>query len=458
MPATGKPNPPPANETSPPPEPDVKGRDVPMPPPAVKATLTAEEEKINAAILSGVNYLKSNQLNSGRWDNGTHPVGYAALPGLALLECSVAAKHPSVQVAAKFVRLNANKLDATYELALAILFLDRLGDTKDRALIQTLAVRLIAGQTTTGGWDYRCPVLGPPDHNLLLAFLRKVRPNGELANPLQQVPQSGNPLPAHLKKLTIVQVNDGTVNPSGLMENFKPGAKRRGGRSGDNSNTQFAMLALWVARRHGVPMERTLSLVELRFRSSQNEDGGWGYLYENWRTATNPSMTCVGLLGLAAGHGFVLETPPAKENKRDGNQPKQGEQDAAIQRGLKSLGTFVGDPTGKGLPGGAVNLYSLWSLERVGVLYNLKTIGNKDWYGWATKVLLANQNANGSWWTRGYQQSTTTIDTCLALLVLKRSNLMQDLTETLRILPITDPDRALPAAPRPAPAAGGPGE
>src|SRR5262249_10052952 len=37
-----------------------------------------------------------------------------------------------------------------------------------------------------------------------------------------------------------------------------------------NSNTQFATLALWVARRHGVPIDRSLRLIVRRFRTSQN--------------------------------------------------------------------------------------------------------------------------------------------------------------------------------------------
>src|SRR5207253_1493547 len=43
----------------------------------------------------------------------------------------------------------------------------------------------------------------------------------------------------------------------------------------DNSNTQFALLGVWAAGRHGVPMERTLALLVKRFRKSQNEDGSW---------------------------------------------------------------------------------------------------------------------------------------------------------------------------------------
>src|SRR5262249_16901415 len=70
----------------------------------------------------------------------------------------------------------------------------------------------------------------------------------------------------------------------------------------DNSNTQFALLALWVAQRHGVPVERTMNLLVNRFLTSQNEDGGWGYRYQkNGGEATNQPMTAVGLLGLAVG-------------------------------------------------------------------------------------------------------------------------------------------------------------
>jgi hypothetical protein len=151
-------------------------------------------------------------------------------------------------------------------------------------------------------------------------------------------------------------------------------------------------------------------------------------------------MTCVGLLGLAVGHGFAQETAGAGKGGKEGGPAKKQKEDAAIQRGLKKLGQYVGDPIGNGGVGGQTNLYFLWSVERVGVLYNLKTIGNKDWYDWASKILLRQQARNGSWWTRGYAGSSSTIDTCLALLILKRTNLVRDLTDSLHMLAITDPD------------------
>ena len=72
---------------------------------------------------------------------------------------------------------------ATYEIALAILFLDKLGETRDEATIEMLAMRLIAGQTPTGGWTYKCPILERSDQKNLLSLLKKLN-NPELFDPI----------------------------------------------------------------------------------------------------------------------------------------------------------------------------------------------------------------------------------------------------------------------------------
>jgi hypothetical protein len=85
----------------------------------------------------------------------------------------------------------------------------------------------------------------------------------------------------------------------------------------------------------------------------------------------------------------------------------------------------------------------LWCVERVGVLYSLKTIGNKDWYRWGVEALLPSQQGDGSWSGGGYHGSAPTLDTAMALLFLKRANLTRDLSESIRLhLGITDPDAA----------------
>src|SRR5207244_7827766 len=145
-------------------------------------------------IDAGVQVLRGTQGNLGTWSRDNHHLaGYAALPGLTLLECGVPASDPAVQRAAAFVRWAAPKMDKTYELSLSILFLDRLGNPKDRALIETLAVRLIAGQTVTGGWHYSCPIVSTSDHKKLINILRHLEPP-KLFNPLDVQVAQLNPL------------------------------------------------------------------------------------------------------------------------------------------------------------------------------------------------------------------------------------------------------------------------
>ena len=111
------------------------------------------QEDVNKAIDRGAEYLKKKQLATGCWENN-HTTAYSALPALTLLECGVPASDPHIRKAAEFVRGHVKRVaagSATYELSLALLFLDRLGDPKDRKIIRSIALRLVAGQTAEGG-------------------------------------------------------------------------------------------------------------------------------------------------------------------------------------------------------------------------------------------------------------------------------------------------------------------
>lgn len=210
----------------------------------------------------------------------------------------------------------------------------------------------------------------------------------------------------------------------------------------DNSNTQFAMMALWVARRYNVPVEKTMALVDQRFLTSQHQDGGWGYQYN--LTGTTPSMTCVGLIGLAVGHGSYKESLGADWKKVATQSAKQ---DPNIQGGLAALHKYIGvAPNNWDQKVPLKNLYFLWSVERVAMLYNLKTIGNKDWYNWAAQMLVVNQQPDGQWGLcEHYHGQSPTLNTCLSLLILKRANFVPDLTESLKeYIPIKDPGAGNP--------------
>jgi hypothetical protein len=206
----------------------------------------------------------------------------------------------------------------------------------------------------------------------------------------------------------------------------------------DNSNTQFAILGVWAAGRHGVPMERTLALLVKRFRKSQNDDGSWGYHFSTIEEMRgSPAMTCSGLLGLAVGHGLIAGASSS-------NRPSA--KDTAIKKGLDALSQHIGRPLGdppgriarrparRAITRSPINLYFLWSVERVGMLYGLRTIAGKDWYHWGAEMLVDHQDANGGWMCDGYHGTSFQTDTCFALLFLKRANLTRDLTQRLQFL------------------------
>jgi hypothetical protein len=306
-------------------------------------------------------------------------------------------------------------LDYTYSLSAAIWFLDRLGDERDVLLIQHLAVRLMAGQNEAGGWSYFCPTPSEDDQARLRTGIwqRDRRKNDSRPDKEKDKNQPGLP----------PEIEDQLRRLQGL----KPGLQGRPVQpvEGDNSNTQFAALALWVARRHHLPVDPALARLEKRFRSAQHPNGGWHYLTNSDEGSTSPAMACAGLLGLAVGQGAANDGAIQKSNSKDRN--KDPNIRAAFRHlehlllGLSKVKVMAG-PQDQGF-------YFLWSLERVAEIYGLKTIGGTDWYAWGSTVLINSQMRDGSW--RGaYSQGG--VDTSLALLFLLRSNVAKDLTVILR--------------------------
>ncbi len=378
----------------------------PLPPVASDPAGAEEDRKTNKAIADGVWYLKQHTLPDGTWgDNvptinvGGLSVGFASLPGLTLLECGVPASDPVVQGAAKYVREHAPELGGgydTYQRSLAILFLDRLNDPKDEELIQYLALCLIAGQhSIEGAWTYSSPALD----------------RGTTAHLVQLLANSQTSLDDWRKEA----LKGGTFEPPRW----------------DNSNTQFAILALWVAGRHHVRIDRSIALVNKHFSDTHlaagpdannlNQDGSWPYSGDDKGGNPWPAMTCSGLLGLAVAHGLVAE------GQSHGNPLD----DPPIRRGLAMLGREINRDDEKR----ALDLYYLWSVERVGVLYGLRKIGEQDWYEWGRKQLLAEQRGDGTWnESTFYGGNPPVVDTCFALLFLKQANLARDLTSKLQLL------------------------
>jgi hypothetical protein len=373
--------------------------------------IAVDAKAIERAIQRGVDYLKST--NSYQSD---------ALVGLTLLECGVSADDPVLVKLADRVRGRAVDETQTYHVSLAIMFLDRLGDPCDVPLLEALVIRLLAGQFEEGGWSYNCPKQDADE-------LRKLKTLVEQRNELtaqMELPGAKTPR-AKYRQMDNEMVKKQVAQLRNEGEPGRPGGKpprKAVLGAGDNSNTQFAAMALWVARRSDLPIDEAAGRLDTRFRSSQCRDGGWGYTsIAGGHGVGTPSMTCAGLLGLAVARGTslaLLEAGKIPEAKSRAAAKKPV--DPVIEKGLLALGTTVGKEAN------ANNLYYLWSLERVGMAYGLKTIGKKDWYAWGAQALVATQKPDGSW-AGGWGGND--VGTCFALLFLKRANLVHDLTAML---------------------------
>jgi hypothetical protein len=398
----------------------------------------AFDKQVNAAIDKGVSYLRSVPTGG----SGTTALGETALAGLALLEAGVPPNDPAIRRIADAVRQGSIKESYGYCICVAIMLLDRLGDPHDEPFIEALAVRLLASQIRQGagqegGWAYYTEPPQPAEIKRLTDCLKdRKQPAGQAAAGAgneKRKPRTSKDLPKEILDQieTIYREGKGPVD-------------QPGGNNADNSNTQFALLALWAARRHGIPVERAFALAEQRLRKTQQANGGWGYMVplpgvKIKEPAATPQMTCCGLIGLALAYGANATKGKMAEDK-------------TVINGLKAIAAVIGNPYGdsKDVPrfeGKKADklYYTLWSLERMAALFGFTDIQGKDWYKWGAQILLANQNPDGSW-TGAYSEGGC--DTCFALLFLKRANIAADLTERIKkepnlrpplVEPIRDP-------------------
>ena len=407
---------------------------------AVGISPAASEKDIDLAIKRGADYLRGAYKQVGlEQTQSPEGIGPVALSGLAMLEANVPGTDPAIVGILAAVRDQSYREYRTYQLTLCLLFLDRYADPADEGLMQVLGVRLLAGQNSLGGWTYdSIDVVNKEDEQRLRTALKTPAPapakDGKPATPRMH---------PDVEKYAVA-----------LMAN-------RTTRLGDdNSNTQFGVLALWVARRHNVPVDAGLDALERRFLGSQSQAGGWGYTGPGAAISTDsPAMTCAGLLGLATGvarreerrmKAEAKREPPAKDGdappppKKTGKpKPIGDDRDVAVQRGLALLGTYLGNSVraGRGalvLPNDDKSLYFLWSLERVCVIYGIEKLGGVDWYEVGADLLVRAQANNGSW-NAGHGPE---VSTSFALLFLTKANVARDLSNKVQRNPSNNELRA----------------
>lgn len=278
-------------------------------------------EEVRRAIRGGISYLKSQQRANGPWTPSKMPGlktfhgGMTSICTLALLESGVSPDDPHVRKALKWLR-----------------------DQKKGSINKTYAVAL---QTMVFA-------KADPKRDLLL-----IQRNVELL----QKSQLGN--------------------GSWTYDTVPPPVHYTG--IGDQSNAQFALLALYAAEQVGAKVKQsTWKKAHRYWVNFQNQDGSWGYGSMN--RSGRASMTCAGIASLViTGDAVRSQSAKVKGRKITCCLPHE-KGDDRINRGLQWLARNFSVKRNKGVPGSHYKYYYLYGLERAGRLTAHRFIGKHDWY------------------------------------------------------------------------------
>jgi hypothetical protein len=383
------------------------------------ASQAADQARINEAVDKARQFLIKSRTGNAWMNDGGDPsysVGLTALCTVALVEAGVPRSDPMISSSARFVRdklqtFKEKTMKSNYAICISVVMLDKIyQDAEASGLIKQLTVRIAAAQNQKyGGWGYECPPLSAQEYAQWSKFLED--------NQSKSLPENA---------------------PSNL------------GQGGfgycDNSNTQFAILALWVGRRHGVKVNYPLFLAERRFRKSQHANtGGWNYGAESGANIIDtPAMTAAGLLALALGFSSSKETSVtivrggSKLETSGSGQGDNGrtikteeaslDKDPQVMQAQKFIIDYLRNCPVDRLP---YLYYFLWSLERVCVTYGWdKDMAGFDWYGFGCDVLINKQSKDGGFGNNegpGIVAEVSPIaETAFAVLFLKRADLIPD--------------------------------
>ncbi len=352
--------------------------------PLEAAPCRLEPSKVNVAIGRGVGFLK------GRIDPILENVGEQRLLELVLwtlVHAGVSESDPDFQQLLK--NMLVGPLERTYNVALQAMILEELHRVNYQLRIQQCAQFLVDNQCQNGQWSYGTPSLFARDIHTGLG-----RDMATLAArlPVREYVPDGPRLKPRVK--TFVRV-------------WK---KREGPPTGDNSNSQYALLGLRSCHDAGVVLPpEVIRLAQKWWREAQHDDPrrdpsegqGWGYGGRNQDRAYG-SMTAGGVASLAICD-YIL-----REDWR---------RDRSLQKGLLWLArhfSVTENPHREGHPQWLY--YYLYGLERAGVFTGVEKMGVHDWYARGALSLLETQQPDGSW--PGGQPVQ---DACFAILFLRRA-------------------------------------
>lgn len=318
-----------------------------------------DPEAVRRAIRRGTDFLISRQNEDGSWPTIFFDRGVTALCTLALLESLDDPEHPAIRKGiSNLLQMKREDNSATYVISLRVMALA----TADRS-----------------GEKYRREIAA--DVKWLLD---------------QQIKKTGN--------------------------NFAGGWSygSRMGRSGDSSNSQFALLALHEASRLGIPIpNKHWKAAEEYWENCRDpRTGGFAYVPGSRGSGATHSMTCAGV----ASSIIIQENLFDPKNLIDGDFAKcchPPESMEAVEQGLNWIANNYSAQQRTYAKG--IFFYYMYGLERVGRMSGRRFIGPHDWYRDGTRALLRAQGRlNGSWSGQGMGENSPDVSTAFSLLFLSK--------------------------------------
>ena len=362
-----------------------------VPPKEEKKNLPPElQSKVNDAINKGTEYLSryismeelpSTSLRD--YEGFNHTMRYADLILYTLAHCGVATNDDWD----KFIqKVTTMKLDKVYHVSLQAMALEHIDREKYQQRIADCAQYLVENQCKNGQWAYGSERDSPRWVKTGKDKEKVVVTDGGKGSGEQNKPPAKSSSSTQSKNIKPITI---TGTPQGPA-------------TGDNSNTQYAILGLRACIESNISIpDATLQSAKKWLLASQNKDGSWGY--SSLGIIPSPGY---GSMTLGAVGSLVIVKYHLKELK-------ELNKEAWFTNGMKWLTnkyTVSKNPEGDQ----QWLYYYLYAMERLGVLAEQEKIGNNNWYLDGAKFLVAKQSESGEW-------NGNISDTCFALLFLTKA-------------------------------------
>jgi hypothetical protein len=366
---------------------------------AIVSQGAVEQGKIDDAVKKGVEWLKkapSPGFSYGKIDDSD------PLILLTLIHADVPESDARVQELLK--SMLEKPLARTYLVVLQAMVLEEIDRAKYQPRIAQCAQFLVDNQGANGQWSY-----GEPTE-----FAKDVPPPKDVA--------SGGG-----KKEGAIEFGAGEKKKPKITRKIPVKKMRPGTGTGDNSNTMYAALGLRACHDAGIVLPKEVVelarkwLIECQHPAATKDvasgDGavprGWCYNRPDVcakKHGAYGGMTA-GAVGALVIYDYIL-----------GNDAKRT---PAVRAGHAWLAAYFKPDANPGenelgTPPKTELFYTLYAVERYGMLAGQTLLGNHDWYVEGASFLLSAQKESGGW-DDGVGRSTSTWDTCFAILFLKKA-------------------------------------